>query len=255
MENGFSQDLIDLGAGFMSSGLMGQSDRDRGYPRGSTYMRGRLAALGDIDATQAVRTLGIFPTKNVAYVWRTTADWSPRDAMLTYQRIAGEWADSHLGDDIPGEVLDAVEKVLASANAPEDTIFASWHDAGDDQLSGDRQRFYWDVVQLRELRGLRHFQALEEQGLTPDVAVVLNERQEPTPFLKFAGYDEEASASLFTRAEAVENSKARWEAAEAATDEAFERDLAVLNEGERAAVAEAISAQMRRVAEQRLHGK
>lgn len=255
MENGLSQDLIDLGAGFMSSGLMGQSDRDRGYPRGSTYMRGRLAALGDIDANQAARTLGIFPTKNVAYVWSTTADWSPRDAMLAYQRIAGEWADSHLSDDDSVRpALEALTSVVETADVPEDTIFASWREYGDDDLTGDLQRFYWGLVQLRELRGLRHFQALEEQGLTPDLAVILNERQEPGPFLRFAGYDEEASASLFTRAEGEANGKARWEAAEEATESAFEADLDVLNEQERKLLADAISAQMARVREQRAAG-
>jgi hypothetical protein len=112
-------------------------------------------------------------------------------------------------------LLGAVSGAASPAGAP---LFAGW--AAMEEPSSPKALTLHRLQLLRELRGALHGCAVLAEGLTPLEALSVR-----TPFM----------AALFGWGEPLpdaETHKAAWERAEAGTDRAMARHLAVLSEAE-----------------------
>lgn len=226
--------LVRVGGRFMIGQEMAAQAEARDLPRGALYFRGRVAGIGDdgpVDADTAARILRIFPTGMVRHVWQVTAGLSDEVAAAAYLRAAESWAATHWGTvadelaDLPSLVEPVIENAdLSTQDA--DLIAAHGRALPWPARSGTLGAV-WALTLLRELRGARHFAALDAHGLDTRAALLAD--PVGAARLQAHGWRPEQLAELQQVADAIPDLPERWAAVEQATDDAFARDLQVLS--------------------------
>ena len=225
----------DLGARFMLDGAAYARGAELGLPPGmGTYVRGRLGALGDVDAETAV---------DAAFFWNPEtirSNWTPEDASgsgvtspsaaaVAYGQICAERGREYLaGFEGAERLADLIGRVVDSANDTDAALFAGWRDL--DRPSDATGRAYLLTQVARELRFCRHTRAVRAAGADP-LGMVLAKGGE-------------GNAALFgwTDLSPGPIDPETHEAIEAATDEASAADLACLTDDERSELVELVTA-------------
>ena len=205
------------------------------------YFRGRIApVLGVEHAEQAAAVYRIFPAGLLAKAWADTADLSAADAVRGYLTAADHAARRLLPDaaarELVADLAPLARRVVEAAALPDADAFAitsAWRaqpwPEPETALSS-----YWAVVLLRELRGSRHFAALDEVGLPTPFAGLVGLG---VPGLRNLGWREEQLAQLTEEAPDLETLGALRAEAVRRTNAAFAADLAVLSPSERSRLA------------------
>jgi hypothetical protein len=221
--------LVDTGGRFMTGAEMAAAGEALGVPAPALYLRGRVAALGEVGAAVAESVLAIFPTVAVHGTWRRTSALPAPAAAAAYGRACHDWGRRYL-EPLGPDVAGPAERVVDTADVSALPLTAAWRarPRPDDAPA----RAAHALMLLRELRGGLHFCALRAEGLTVPLAALVDplggaER------LRRTGWPDDAVAALVATAGAVGDAEARWHRAEAATDVLLDRCLDVLEPAER----------------------
>lgn len=209
----------------------------RDLPRGALYFRGRVAGIGadgPVDADVATRILRIFPTGMVRHVWQVSAGLSDAEAEAGYLLAAEQWAARHLSPvaDQLAELPELVDPVIENATLTTDDadlICVRLRALPWPARSGTLGAV-WALTLLRELRGARHFAALDAEGLDTRAALLAD--PVGAARLQAHGWRPEQIAELEQIAAAIPDLPESWGRVEQATDEAFRADLQVLSADE-----------------------
>jgi hypothetical protein len=212
----------DLAAAFMLDGATYVTAAAEGYEGIAFYYAGRGGVLGDVDADEVTEAFVFFPPASVRAAWEGSAAVEDRTASaLRFAACGAEWARAHLPVDAVdyARLAELAGRVEAAADASGAPVFAGWRDLP--EPTGDRELALHRMNALRELRAARHGAAVLEAGIAPVEALMVR-----TPYMAdIFGWPE-------PRPEPDEALRARWAAAEDATNERFARDLAVLDADE-----------------------
>lgn len=232
--------VTNLSATFMMDPPTYVAAAELGYEGLAFYYAGRGGVLGDVDAAVVAAAFNFFPEAAVRAGWEQAAAVEPPAASARrFAETAARWAVEHLppeGIDY-GRLAHLAGRVVAAADgsAPAAALFAGWRDLP--EPDDPRALVVHRANALRELRFARHVEAVRAAGLSPLVALMVS-----------APYMADVFGWPTPRPEPTEADRAAWAAAEAATEEAFGEDLAVLDAAERAeliALAKATSAAVR----------
>jgi len=212
--------VANLSSHFMLDMATYQRGGELGFAGMDFYVAGRGGVLGEVDADVVSAAFVFFNPVAVRAGWDGASGVMPRrEAAEAFAACGHEWARAHL-DDGPdlGRVVELTSRVVAAASPAGAPVFAGWRllaSPGDDKAAVVHQ-----MNGLRELRMAMHGCAVLASGLAPVEALLLK-----TP----------AMAPVFGWTEDLPDVNGRklvWDAAEAATDVAFGRALAVLDETE-----------------------
>ncbi len=224
----------------MTSRQMADAAESLGMRAGGLYFRGRIAAVGDVAPQVAVSLLGIFPAYVIELTWRGSQTLPIEAALGSYSLACAEWGRANLVALPDAERLaDTAEQVCDAAEASALPLFAAWR--AQPRPTDLAARAAFALMLLRELRGGIHFAALRTQGLDVPLAVVGD------PFggedrLRRTAWQDDAVAALATRAAAMPDLRARWSAAEAATDVRYREMCSVLPADDERALADLVVA-------------
>jgi hypothetical protein len=208
-------------AAFMMDAVTYERGAALGFEGIDFYFLGRAGVLGDAPAAVVAATIFYFEPGTVAAAWeRGRRVLSPTDAAGAFAGCAHAWAEAHLPDGVDYARLAALEgKVVAGASPAGAPLFAGWRELALPESA--KARALHQLQLLRELRGALHGGAVLAEGLGPTEALSVR-----TPFM----------ANLFGWTEPLpdpEPCRAAWERAEAATNRAMARHLALLDDAER----------------------
>lgn len=178
----------------------------------------------------------------IGYVWKVSAGLSDDEAAAGYRRAAERWAERHLDavadelDELPSLVEPVVRNaVLTDGDA--DVIAAHWRSLPWPSRSGTFGAV-WALTLLRELRGARHFAALDAAGLDTRAALLADEVGAAR--LQQHGWRPAQIAELEQIAAGIPDLRQRWAAVDQATDDAVCDDLQVLTTDRRDRLAELV---------------
>lgn len=228
---GLRTPLVRVGSYFMVGHDQEAAGSSLGIKGGALYFRGRIGPLVGADSTRAAAVYRIFPQGLLDHVFRSTAQVDAATAATAYEQAAAHAAQRLLAPTYPDtpeldELPALVRAVLAVAELPEidaTTVTRIWRDrrwpAQDGPLGA-----YWALVLLRELRGSRHFQALDAAGLDTGAASWADPHVGPDVLAR-RGWRPEQITELERLAGAVPDLTARRDAVEEATDAALLADL------------------------------
>lgn len=239
MDPVFDTALVKLGSVFMIGPEMATAAEPLGIPGPLLYFRGRVAPVpGCEDADRAAEVMRIFPVGMLRHVWKGTAGVAgfEQGYRAAAARVAERLFSGVAGDDLE-QVAEAADQVLAAADLPDvdaTAITRAWRDLP--SPTDQPARAYWALVMLRELRGSRHFLALDEVGLSASVSGLVDPAFGAAGFARL-GWRPEQVEQLRAEVPTDQDQVALREAAIAATDAAFEADLAVLTTDQRDLVA------------------
>ena len=227
----------DLSAAFMLDMDTYAVAGEAGYEGIAFYYGGRGAVLGDVDAEVVTAAFVFFPEPSVRTGWEQAGTVESREACARrFADTGAGWAREHLPDGAVdyARLAELAGKVIAAADAADAPVFAGWRDLP--EPAGDRELVLHRMNALRELRAARHGKEVLAAGIEPVEALMVR-----TPYMADVfGWPE-------PRPEPDDELRARWEAAEEATNERFGEDLAVLGAAERAEFAELAEAARRAV--------
>lgn len=223
--------MVRVGSYFMVGQDQEAAASSLGIKGGALYFRGRIAPLVGADSARAAAAYRIFPEGLLDHVFTTTAEVDAATAATAYEQAAAHaaqrllaptYADTPELDELPG----LVRAVLGVAELPDEdatVVTRIWRDrrwpAQDGPLG-----VYWALVLLRELRGSRHFQALDAAGLDTMAASHADPQVGPAVLAR-RGWRPEQITRIEQDAAAVRDLAARRNAAEDATDAALLADL------------------------------
>lgn len=219
----------NLTSGFMLDMNTYVAAAGAGYEGLAFYFGGRGGVLGDVNVAEVIEAFVFFPDETVRAGWEQAASVESRaDAATRFAGAAATWSAEHLpaGDPDAGapdyaRLAELAGKVVAAADATGAPLFAGWRELP--EPTEPRALVVHRMNGLRELRFSRHVAAVRAEGVDPVLAFMVK-----TPFMAdIFGWPE-------PRPEPTEDDRAAWDRAEAATDEAFGRDLAALDPAERA---------------------
>jgi hypothetical protein len=194
------------------------------------YALGRGGVLGDVEPAVIQSAFGYFNGGLIAKIWDSAKEvMSPREAGTVYMECAGNHGTANLAD-IAGldEFNVAAEKVIAAADPSALALFAGV--AAEAKSNDTAARAMQNVAVLRELRGSVHLVAIAAQGLSAEMAHRIKRPDDVATF----GWGEGVEPS--------DAERAKWDAAEALTDELLAPVWAVLDDAEAAAVVTAVDA-------------
>ena len=171
------------------------------------YILGRGGVLGDVEPAVVHAAFGYFHTGLIDKMWRSGSErMAPREAARLYHRCAHELGRAKLADvdglegfvAAVGQIVDSVEGAslplfagMRAEPVPTDAPAAAMHQA----------------MVLRELRGSVHLLALTATGLDSPIAHAIKRPADVQVF----GYEESPEVS--------DDDRAKWQRAEALTDE------------------------------------
>lgn len=208
-------------SGFMMDGATYERGGAMGFEGIDFYFRGRGGVLGEVEADVVAATLVFFEPATVSAAWeRGRQVCGAREAATAFAACAAAWAEAHLPDGVDyGRLAELEGKVVVSASVASAPLFAGWRALP--EPSTPKSLALHRTNALRELRGALHGGAVLAEGLSPLQAVMVK-----TPYM----------VGLFGWSgphPQPEPHKAAWERAEAGTDRAMARHLAVLDDAER----------------------
>jgi hypothetical protein len=208
----------DLSASFMLDMDTYVAAAAAGSEGTSFYFAGRGGVLGDVDADEVFDAFVFFPHETVHTAWTSAAEVeAPRQSAERFASIGHTWAGAHLPEGAVdyGRLAELAGKVAAAADPTGAPVFAGWRALP--EPSDERALALHRMNSLRELRAARHGAAVKQVGLEPVEAFMVK-----TPYMAaIFGWPE-------PQGEPDEETKAKWAEAEELTNQAFGRDLAVL---------------------------
>ena len=196
------------------------------------YFLGRGGVLGDVEAEVVHSAFGYFNFGLASKIWNSAKEvMAAREAGTLYMECAGAFGAAKLGDV---EGLDAfnaaADKVIAAglANCAGQALFAGT--AAEPRSDDTAARAFQNVAVLRELRGSLHLVAVVASGLSPETA---HRIRRPDDVAMFGWTDD---------VEVTDDDRARWDAAEALTDELLVPIYGVLDDAEATALTDGAAA-------------
>jgi hypothetical protein len=221
--------VVRIPGGFMTDAATFARGGELGFNGLDFYLAGRAGVLGEVHADIVVAALVFFAPDLVHDAWARSAPVMPRlQAAREWAAAAHAWAIAHLPDEVDWATVAALlGRVVGSAPVAGAPLFAGWRtlDEPDDPKALALHR----LDALRELRGALHGAAVLTVGLTPIEAISV---RTPTMLAVF-GWPEP-----YPEPKPLHD---RWGLAEARTDRMFGRNLAVLDDDERAELVELLA--------------
>ena len=218
-----------IGGGFMLDGETYKRGAELGFQGLDFYATGRGGVLGEVDADVVAAAFTFFEPGHVRTQWELGRSvMSPSEAATAWATCCAEWADAHVPDDLDAAGLaELLDEVVGSARPACAAVFAGWRAL--DVPAPPKAHAVHQINALRELRNGLHGASVVAAGLTPHEALSLNSPQ---------------MAPLFGWSELAETDglKARWDAAEQATNVAMAHAFAGLDDAGRDRVAELTNA-------------
>jgi hypothetical protein len=198
------------------------------------YVGGRGGALGDVDGDVVAAAFAVLEPSMVRENWeQARAVLAPRDAAARFVAVGHRWAVDHLpesGVDWP-RLAELTARVTAAASPAVAPLFAAWRAMPEPETGDPRALALHRMHVARELRFARHAAAIQAAGLSPVEALAVRQPH-MAPIFGWTGELPEVDDDL----------RARWEAAEAATDRAMAPAYAALTGAEREELASLCSA-------------
>jgi hypothetical protein len=216
-----------IAANFMLDAATYAQGAQAGFAGLDFYARGRGGALGDVDAEAVIEAFHFFEPQTVRTNWETGAGVMPgRDAAARFIECGHTWAAEHLGDGVDwARLAELLGRVNAAGDAKTGALFAAWRDMPEPDASDPKALALHRLNVAREHRFAAHAQAIRESGLSPVEAMAVKSPH----MMGIFGWTEGPTVT--------DEMKARWEAAEAATDAALAPAYATLDDSERAELA------------------
>ena len=196
------------------------------------YMLGRGGVLGDVEATVVHSAFGYFNPGLVAKIWNSAKDvMAPRDGGRLYMECAGAFGSSKLGDVAGLDAFNAAADKVIDAGLVDSSAQALFAAIASEPRSDETAaRAFQNVAVLRELRGSLHLVAIVASGLPTEMAHRVR-RPDDVEMFGWSG-----------DAEVTDEHRARWEAAEALTDDLVAPIYGVLDAGQAQALADGVAA-------------
>ncbi len=191
-----------------------------GFEGMSFYAAGRGGVLGDVEPEAVTEAFVFFHPDNVKQNWEAGKQvMPPSQAAAEFAKCAAKWADDHIPDDIDCATLASLAgRVTAAADATDAPVFAGWRNLP--APAEPKAAAIHHMNSLRELRFVRHANAVLAQGIAPEDALLL---RQPHMYALFGWGDPiESSAEI----------AADWNLAEDTTNNALATALAVLSADE-----------------------
>ncbi|MGW5437639.1 SCO6745 family protein [Nocardia asteroides] len=222
------QQVLELGGAFMIS----REVRDFGAAVGvpgfhGTYTRGRGGVLGDVDADVVSAAFGFFEPGCVRAAWESVP-LPAADAATAYLAACHDFGRRKLAlFDDADRLAHLLGRVVAAAPSAGLPLFAGWRAMPVPTDDGRAAAIQLTHV-LRELRGGLHFIAVTAHGLTPLQAILIagSPMSDGPTHARMLGWSEPFE-------EVTDGMRARWDAAEALTDELVTPCFEVLDAAER----------------------
>ncbi|MFI8974792.1 hypothetical protein ACIGO9_18040 [Nocardia asteroides] len=222
------QQVLELGGAFMIS----REVRDFGEAVGvpgfhGTYTRGRGGVLGDVDADVVSAAFGFFEPGCVRAAWESVP-LPAADAATAYLAACHDFGRRKLARfDDADRLAHLLGRVVAAAPSAGLPLFAGWR-AMPVPAEDARAAAIQLTHVLRELRGGLHFIAVTANGLTPLQAILVagSPMSDGPTHARMLGWSEPFE-------EVTDEMRARWDAAEALTDELVTPCFEVLDSAER----------------------
>jgi len=211
-----------IAAGFMLDPATYAAGAEAGFSGLDFYARGRGGALGDVDAEQVVDAFAFFEPATVGQNWEACAKvCAGREAAATFIGCGHRWATSHLGDDVDWHRLaELLGRVIAAGDA-DAPLFAGWRSMPEPDAADGKALALHRLNIAREQRFAAHAAAVRAAGVAPVEAMAVR-----SPHM----------AALFGWSElpdVTDDMRSRWEAAEAATNQALAGAYGALDDDER----------------------
>ena len=225
--------LVSVGSQFMVSPEIRAAGEAIGMPGSALYFRGRVAALGEVNAVAAAEIMGIFQPSLIEHLWRKTAGISAAEALSAYLGVCSAWGRSHLaGLSDPERLVELAGRVVDQTGISALALFGAWRrvERPEDPLAAAA----FLLMLLRELRGGLHFAALAVQGLEIPWAMIADPALSSPKHFESLGWREADIEAANREAAAVPQLAERWAAAEELTVAAFRKRLSVLDDAEQA---------------------
>lgn len=224
--------LKQIGSYFMIGQDQEAAGAVHGLKGGELYFRGRAAPIDGIDADRAAAVYRTFPKGLLQHVFSSTAAVDDASVATAYEQAAAHAAQRLLAPDYPAELdelPDLVRAVLGVAELREvdaTAVLRSWRDRAWPAQDGPLGA-YWALVLLRELRGARHFEALDEAGLDTLHAAVADPSGGPQVMAE-QGWRSGQIAQIQQQTDARPDLAERRKVVEDATDAALLADLSAV---------------------------
>lgn len=222
-----------LASHFMLDAATYAAGAEAGFAGIDFYAAGRGGALGDVDADVVAAAFAFFEPATVRAHWEQGLSVMPaREAAGRFIAAGHRWAVEHLPDGAVdwarlAELAGALNAAASPAVAP---LFAAWRAVPEPDGADPRALALHRMQVSRELRFARHAACVQAAGLSAPEAMAVR-----APHM----------APLFgwTALPDVDDGlRARWEAAEAATDRAMAPAYGALDPAEREELAALCSA-------------
>ncbi|MBF6439319.1 SCO6745 family protein [Nocardia cyriacigeorgica] len=228
--------IQQLGGGFMFSREGKEYAAETGVDTFfGPYTRGRGGVLGDVDAEVVTAAFGFFPAHSIRTAWESV-QMPAAKAAERYARVCQDFGRRKLaGFEQAGRLAELLEAVAAAADPAGVPLFAGWRAM---PLPADAPARVQQLTHvLRELRGGLHLIAVRASGITPLQAVLISGSpiNDGPGQARWYGWPEPFE-------EITDDIRARWQRAEAVTDELIAPAFAVLDEGEQAELTELVAA-------------
>jgi hypothetical protein len=189
------------------------------------YAAGRGGALGDVDADIVAAAFAFFEPGNVRANWEQGTKVLPaKEAAGRFIAAGHAWALANLpADGVDwARLAELVGRVNAAASVAVAPLFAAWRNMPEPEGADPRALALHRLNVARELRFAHHAAAVIAAGIAPLEALAVN-----SPFMiAVFGWTSEAP-------EVSDDLRARWEAAEAATNRALASAYGALDDAER----------------------
>jgi hypothetical protein len=215
-----------IGSHFMLDGQTFVRGAELGFAGIDFYIAGRGGVLGAVDADVVSAAFAFFEPTGVRALWEAGCAVLPAaDAAAAFAGCAATWADAHVPDDLDADRLgDLAGKVVAGARPACASVFSGWRAL--EVPTDPKQKAVHQLNALRELRLGLHAAAVLAAGLTPLEALSIKSPH----MVGIFGWSEAAEVS--------DDHKARWDQAEAATDQMIAHAYEPLDDAERGELAE-----------------
>jgi hypothetical protein len=222
--------ISSIGSKFMLDGTTYAKGAALGFNGIDFYAAGRGGVLGDVDADVVAAGFVFFNPATVRSAWEASRPVMPRDkSAQAWAECGHAWGEANLPDDLDAiRLAELAGRVVSAASPAGAPVFAGWRALA--VPSSPKAAALHQANGLRELRMARHGCAVIAHGIDPADAV----RHKSPHMVAVFGWDGELADP-----EAV---KARWDAAEEATDHAMALVLGVLDDAERAELTELLDA-------------
>lgn len=226
--------LADVGGRFMSAPEIRAAGEAIGLPGSTLYFRGRMAALGEVNAAAAIDIMGIFSPGLIEHLWQKSAGFPTEKLVAAYTEACAVWGRNHLVElSNPERLVELASRVADHAAPSSLALFGAWRAVA--RPADVRGNAAFLLMLLRELRGGLHFAALAVQGVDIPSAIIVDQSSGgPERRLVNIGWRAADIESLKQNAAQIPGLEDRWAAAEELTEAAYQNHLAVLSDAERA---------------------